>query len=53
MTPDITPNPLLDFSGPTRFDAILPQHIVPAVDELLARARSAVDSVASVVATPT
>jgi oligopeptidase A len=44
---------LLDFSGPTRFDAIRAPHIVPAVDELLPAARSAVDSVASIAATPT
>ena len=53
MTTDMTLNPLLDFSGPTRFDAIRAEHIVPAVDDLLARARSAVDSLASVTATPT
>ena len=35
-------NPLLDFSGPPRFDAIRPRHIAPAVDQLLADAEAAV-----------
>src|SRR5690606_29459472 len=35
-------NPLLDFSGPPRFDAIRPEHVAPAVAELLARAETAV-----------
>ncbi len=32
-----TTNPLLDFSGLPRFDAIRPEHVTPAVDALLAR----------------
>ena len=34
-------NPLLDTSGLPRFDAIRPEHIGPAVDELLATANTA------------
>jgi oligopeptidase A len=37
-------NPLLDFSGLPRFDAIRPEHVAPAVDELLAAARRAVEA---------
>jgi oligopeptidase A len=53
MNADLPRNPLLDFSGPTRFDAIRAEHIVPALDELLARARATVDAIASDPATPT
>ncbi|MCD5363873.1 M3 family metallopeptidase [Chromobacterium aquaticum] len=35
-------NPLLDFSGLTRFAEIKPEHISPAIDELLSAARAAV-----------
>ena len=34
--------PLLDFSGPPRFDAIRPDQITPAIDQLLAEAEAAV-----------
>ncbi len=37
-------NPLLDFSGLPRFDRIKPEHVGPAIDELLAAARAAVES---------
>ena len=37
-------NPLLDFSGLPRFDEIRPEHITPAVDELLVAARAAVET---------
>ena len=40
-------NPLLDFSGLPRFDAIRPEHVTPAMDALLADARRAIDGVAS------
>ncbi len=33
--------PLLDFSGPPRFDAIRPDQITPAIDQLLAEAEAA------------
>jgi oligopeptidase A len=35
-------NPLLDFSGLPRFSDIKPEHVTPAVDELLAAGRAAV-----------
>ncbi|RFB74073.1 MULTISPECIES: M3 family metallopeptidase [unclassified Herbaspirillum] len=35
-------NPLLDFSGLARFDAIKPEHVTPAVDTLLAKASTLV-----------
>ncbi len=34
-------NPLLDFSGLPRFTAITPEHVAPAIDQLIAEARSA------------
>src|SRR5690348_14609587 len=40
-------NPLLDFSGLPRFDAIRAEHVTPAVDALLADARKAIERVAS------
>ncbi len=41
-------NPLLDFSGLPRFDAIRPEHVAPAIDELLAQAEAAVKRAESV-----
>jgi oligopeptidase A len=35
-------NPLLDFSGLPRFDAIKPEHVQPAIDELIANASKVV-----------
>jgi oligopeptidase A len=35
-------NPLLDFSGLPRFDAITPEHVTPAIDTLLERSRAVV-----------
>ena len=43
----MTANPLLDFSGLPRFDAIEPAHVSPAVDALLDHARRAVEAVAT------
>ena len=40
-------NPLLEFPGLPRFDAIEPAHVSPAVDELLAKARAAIEAVAA------
>ncbi|MDH5824787.1 M3 family metallopeptidase [Luteimonas sp. RD2P54] len=40
----MTPNPLLDFSGLPRFDAVRPEHVGPALDALLAEAEAAVRS---------
>ena len=37
-------NPLLDFSGLPRFSEVKPEHISPAIDELLAEARRATES---------
>ena len=39
---DAMDNPLLDFSGLPRFDAIRPEHIAPAIESLLAEAEAAV-----------
>ena len=36
------PNPLLDFSGLPRFQEIRPEHVTPAIDQLLEAARAAV-----------
>lgn len=36
-------NPLLDFSGLPRFDEIKPEHVKPALTELLAQAQAAID----------
>lgn len=45
----VTPaNPLLDFSGLPRFDAIQPDHVGPAIDVLLAEAESAVKAAETV-----
>jgi len=41
-------NPLLDFSGLPRFDAIRPEHITPAIDALLAAAEAAVKAAETV-----
>jgi oligopeptidase A len=35
-------NPLLDFSGLPRFDAIKPEHVTPAIEQLIADARNVV-----------
>ena len=40
-------NPLLDFSGLPRFAEIRPEHVAPAVDELLAQGRSAIATVSA------
>jgi len=37
-------NPLLDFSGLPRFDEIRPEHVAPAIDELLGAGRRALAS---------
>ncbi len=42
-------NPLLDFSGLPRFDAIRPEHVTPAIDALLAEAEAAVKTAETVV----
>jgi oligopeptidase A len=37
-------NPLLDFSGLPRFAELKPEHVAPAIDELLASGRAAIDA---------
>ena len=37
-----TINPLLDFSGLTRFDDVRPEHVTPAIDELIEQAAAVV-----------
>ncbi|MCC7216795.1 MAG: M3 family metallopeptidase [Burkholderiales bacterium] len=46
-------NPLLDFSGLPRFDAIRPEHVTPAVDALLADGRATIERIADAVSEPT
>jgi oligopeptidase A len=50
---DIAANPLLDFPGLPRFDAIRTEHITPAVDALLADARASIERVAQDAHAPT
>ncbi|MFC3217049.1 hypothetical protein [Comamonas sp. JC664] len=38
-------NPLLDFSGLPRFDQVQPEHIAPAIDQLLAESEAALKTV--------
>ena len=45
MNANAPANPLLDFSGLPRFDAIRAEHVTPAVETLLQRARATVDAV--------
>ena len=40
-------NPLVDFSGLPRFGELKPQHVTPAVDELLVEARATIQRVTS------
>ena len=47
-----TANPLLDFSGLPRFDAIRTEHVTPAVDDLLAAARGTIEAVATAPGAP-
>ena len=46
-------NPLLDFSGLPKFDAIRPEHVAPAMDALLNEGRRTVLQVAQEAAPPT
>jgi len=45
-------NPLLDFSGLPRFAAIQPEHVTPAVDQLLQENRALIERVATASAEP-
>jgi len=40
-------NPLLEFPGLPRFDAVEPGHVSPAIDELLTNARATIEAVAA------
>jgi oligopeptidase A len=42
MTTDTTSNPLLDFSNLTRFDLVRPEHVTPAIEQLIAHASEVV-----------
>jgi oligopeptidase A len=46
-------NPLLDFSGLPRFDAIEPAHVAPAIQQLLAENRALIADLASAGTPPT
>ena len=46
-------NPLLEFSSLPRFSAILPEHVGPAVDELIAGGRATIERLAARDARPT
>ncbi len=50
MSPNNPHNPLLDFSGLPRFAELKPEHVAPAVDELLAAGR---ETIARALAAPT
>src|SRR5262245_52140682 len=39
-------NPLLDFSGLPRFSELKPEHVTPAIDQLLAEGRAVIAAVA-------
>jgi oligopeptidase A len=41
---DVSQNPLLDFSGLPRFDAIKAEHVTPAIDHLLEKSYAVVAS---------
>ena len=52
MNPAVTPlNPLVDFSGLPRFAELKPEHVTPAVDQLLAEGRATVAAVTHAAAT--
>jgi len=53
MTDKTLDNPLLDFSGLPRFDAIKPEHVTPAIEHLLAKNRDAVATLEKPAATVT
>lgn len=40
-------NPLLDFSGLPRFDAVAPEHVAPAINELLDENRALIARLAA------
>ena len=46
-------NPLLDFSGLPRFAGLRPEHIVPAMEELIAKGRAVIEHLAANAESPT
>jgi oligopeptidase A len=46
-------NPLLDFSGLPRFSEVAPEHIVPAVDQLISDGRATIERLAALDQAPT
>lgn len=50
---ETTMNPLLDFSGLPLFDAIQPEHVTPALDQLLTEAQAQIDQLVKMRAQPT
>ena len=46
-------NPLLDFSGLPRFAAVRPEHVQPAIDQLIADGRAAIERLAAAGRAPT
>ena len=46
-------NPLLDFNGLPKFDQIRPEHVLPAIDYLLAQGRECVEKLATSNEAPT
>jgi oligopeptidase A len=46
-------NPLLDFSGLPRFAEVRPEHVVPAVESLVASGRATIERLAAVHGSPT
>jgi oligopeptidase A len=47
MDPEMTDNPLLDFSRLPRYASIRPEHVAPAIDELLERNRALIGELTS------
>jgi oligopeptidase A len=48
-----TANPLLDFTGLPKFNAIKPEHVSPAIDSLIAEGRALVETLATASEAPT
>lgn len=49
----MTTNPLLDFSTLPRFDAVQPEHVAPAIGELLKRYQALIDDLTARAEPPT
>jgi oligopeptidase A len=48
-----TANPLLDFTGLPKFNAIKPEHVSPAIDSLIAEGRALVETLSTATEAPT